>query len=93
MPDRLSTGAKVEELELVGERLHFQRVSGTGPSEGWISISLKGKELARRVAQEPPKAVASSSPTKPAHFSSSSTSTVVKRKDMGGNFTINPGIS
>lgn len=48
--DRLSTGAIVEELELVGERLHYRRIGGTGPSEGWISISLKDKVLACRVA-------------------------------------------
>eukprot|EP00413_Alexandrium_margalefii_P015244 CAMPEP_0204531418 /NCGR_PEP_ID=MMETSP0661-20131031/11158_1 /ASSEMBLY_ACC=CAM_ASM_000606 /TAXON_ID=109239 /ORGANISM="Alexandrium margalefi, Strain AMGDE01CS-322" /LENGTH=106 /DNA_ID=CAMNT_0051537571 /DNA_START=64 /DNA_END=380 /DNA_ORIENTATION=+ len=46
--DRLSTGATVEELELVGERLHYKLVegTGTGPEEGWISIKVSGKELA-----------------------------------------------
>jgi len=46
--DRLSTGATVEELELVGERLHYKLVegTGTGPAEGWISIKVSGKELA-----------------------------------------------
>eukprot|EP00408_Alexandrium_pacificum_P018815 CAMPEP_0171196350 /NCGR_PEP_ID=MMETSP0790-20130122/21858_1 /TAXON_ID=2925 /ORGANISM="Alexandrium catenella, Strain OF101" /LENGTH=70 /DNA_ID=CAMNT_0011661573 /DNA_START=78 /DNA_END=286 /DNA_ORIENTATION=+ len=41
-PERLSTGALVEELELKGERLHFKRITGTGPEEGWISIKLPG---------------------------------------------------
>jgi len=44
--DRLSTGAVVEELELVGERLHYKLLDGTGPEEGWISIKVSGKELA-----------------------------------------------
>eukprot|EP00931_Biecheleriopsis_adriatica_P078494 TRINITY_DN51956_c0_g1_i1.p1 TRINITY_DN51956_c0_g1~~TRINITY_DN51956_c0_g1_i1.p1 ORF type:complete len:490 (-),score=164.62 TRINITY_DN51956_c0_g1_i1:84-1553(-) len=46
---RLSTGALVEELELVGERLKYRRLAGSGPDEGWISISLKDKVLACRV--------------------------------------------
>lgn len=47
---RLSTGAIVEELQLVGERLRYRRLSGTGPDEGWISISLKDKVLACRLS-------------------------------------------
>jgi len=54
-PERLSTGAIVEELELKGERLHFKRLSGTGPEEGWISIKLPGKDLAVRTDKTPPK--------------------------------------
>mmetsp|Transcript_47712 Transcript_47712/g.102216 ORF Transcript_47712/g.102216 Transcript_47712/m.102216 type:complete len:393 (+) Transcript_47712:86-1264(+) len=49
LPDRLSTGAIVEELELAGERLHYSRVSGTGPSTGWVSIKLKEKALLQPV--------------------------------------------
>jgi len=51
--ERLSTGALVEELELKGERLHFKRVTGTGPEEGWISIKLPGKDLAVRTTKKP----------------------------------------
>ncbi|CAJ1372450.1 unnamed protein product [Effrenium voratum] len=54
---RLSTGAIVQELELVGERLRFRRVSGTGPEEGWISISLKDKVLACRISSSEPQDV------------------------------------
>lgn len=43
--DRLSTGAIVEELELIGERLHYKLLSGTGPAEGWVSTKLKDKDL------------------------------------------------
>lgn len=46
LPDRLTTGAEVEELELAGERLHFRRRTGSGPDEGWISIKASGKALA-----------------------------------------------
>lgn len=50
-PDRLSTGAVVEHLSLDGARLHYRRVTGTGPEEGWISTRLEGpngKELAKK---------------------------------------------
>ena len=43
LPERLSTGAVVEELQLVGERLQYQLRSGEGPKTGWVSISLKDK--------------------------------------------------
>lgn len=45
LPGRLAAGAIVEEVELVGERLHFKRLSGSGPSGGWISCRLKGRDL------------------------------------------------
>uniref|UniRef100_A0A7S2FSA5 Uncharacterized protein n=1 Tax=Alexandrium andersonii TaxID=327968 RepID=A0A7S2FSA5_9DINO len=47
--ERLSTGAILEEIELEKERLHFKRLTGTGPPEGWISIKLPGRELASRI--------------------------------------------
>mmetsp|Transcript_92368 Transcript_92368/g.287562 ORF Transcript_92368/g.287562 Transcript_92368/m.287562 type:complete len:389 (-) Transcript_92368:120-1286(-) len=43
--ERLSTGATIEEIELIGERLHYKLVDGTGPAEGWVSIKIPGKEL------------------------------------------------
>lgn len=42
---RLATGALVEELQLVGERLQYSKVSGEGPDSGWVSTFLKGKQL------------------------------------------------
>mmetsp|Transcript_75187 Transcript_75187/g.220411 ORF Transcript_75187/g.220411 Transcript_75187/m.220411 type:complete len:486 (+) Transcript_75187:81-1538(+) len=48
VPSRLSTGAIVEELDLVGERLNYHRLSGTGPDEGWVSICFKDKPLLQR---------------------------------------------
>lgn len=46
---RLSTGAKVKELSLIGERLRYELVSGTGPPTGWVSVKLKDKELIMRL--------------------------------------------
>jgi len=54
--DRLSTGALIKEVELKGDRLHYSLVTGTGPSEGWISIRITGKELAVRTDKQPPGA-------------------------------------
>mmetsp|Transcript_722 Transcript_722/g.1935 ORF Transcript_722/g.1935 Transcript_722/m.1935 type:complete len:620 (-) Transcript_722:19-1878(-) len=47
-PERLSRGARVEEVELLGERLHYKLKDGRGPAEGWISVRISGKELAVR---------------------------------------------
>jgi len=50
LEERLSTGATVQEIDLCGHRLHFCRLSGTGPQEGWISLHASGVVLARRIA-------------------------------------------
>jgi len=50
---RLSTGALIEEVELVGERLHYKLLQGTGPEDGWISIKLPGKDLATKTEKKP----------------------------------------
>mmetsp|Transcript_11053 Transcript_11053/g.20068 ORF Transcript_11053/g.20068 Transcript_11053/m.20068 type:complete len:391 (+) Transcript_11053:40-1212(+) len=47
--DRLSTGAIVEQVSLVGDRLQYKLVSGTGPAEGWASVRISGKELLVKV--------------------------------------------
>eukprot|EP00931_Biecheleriopsis_adriatica_P118210 TRINITY_DN93663_c0_g1_i1.p1 TRINITY_DN93663_c0_g1~~TRINITY_DN93663_c0_g1_i1.p1 ORF type:complete len:634 (+),score=75.13 TRINITY_DN93663_c0_g1_i1:114-2015(+) len=44
-PERLSTGACMEELSLRGDRLQYRLISGTGPITGWVSTRLNGKEL------------------------------------------------
>lgn len=49
---RLATGATVEELELVGDRLHYRLLPGqssAGPATGWVSVSLKDKPLLRKL--------------------------------------------
>lgn len=50
LPQRLSCGAVVEEVEFTGKRLLFRRISGTGPDRGWISVAVNGKVLACRVS-------------------------------------------
>lgn len=44
--DRLSTAAVLEEVALIGDRLSYKLVTGTGPVTGWISIKISGKDLA-----------------------------------------------
>jgi [acyl-carrier-protein] S-malonyltransferase len=51
--ERVSTGALVQELELVGQRLHYKLVEGTGPSEGWVSLTLKDKPLVQKTDKKP----------------------------------------
>jgi len=48
---KLSMGAIIIEIEIVGDRLHYQRLKGAGPDEGWVSIKALGKELVRPVAE------------------------------------------
>ncbi|CAE7397021.1 unnamed protein product [Symbiodinium natans] len=48
-PRRLTTGALIEEVQLLAGRLHYRLLAGSGPEEGWVSIALKGKSLAQRV--------------------------------------------
>jgi len=52
-PSRLSTGATVQELSHLAERLHYRRLTGTGPDEGWISVSLDNKTLAEPLGDVP----------------------------------------
>mmetsp|Transcript_83094 Transcript_83094/g.185624 ORF Transcript_83094/g.185624 Transcript_83094/m.185624 type:complete len:533 (+) Transcript_83094:79-1677(+) len=54
--ERLSTGALVCEVELVGERLCFERLSGSGPERGWVSINLKEKTLLAKTDRRPTEA-------------------------------------
>jgi hypothetical protein len=46
--ERLGQGAEVEEVELSGHRVHYRRVSGRGPDEGWVTaVTTKGQVLLR----------------------------------------------
>jgi len=51
-PERLSTGAIVEELGVAGERLNYKLVTGTGPPEGWVTIRFESKILAERLDED-----------------------------------------
>lgn len=43
--ERLKKGSIIEEVVLDGQRLQYKMVVGSGPEEGWVSLSLKGKDL------------------------------------------------
>lgn len=45
LPERLGTGAVVQQLQLVGSRLRFRKVSGPGPESGWVSTKQKDRNL------------------------------------------------
>eukprot|EP00913_Durusdinium_trenchii_P027520 g25810.t1 len=47
---RVSTGAIVEEVARVGERLCYRLEEGSGPAKGWVSIRVSGKELVEKIA-------------------------------------------
>ena len=49
LSERLSTGALVEQIELIADRLHYCRLSGSGPDEGWVSLHMAQKELLQLV--------------------------------------------
>lgn len=42
---KLATGTTIEELEIVGNRLHYKRLVGDGPDWGWVNIIHNGKRL------------------------------------------------
>lgn len=60
---RLSTGALIRQEELVGERLKYTRLSGTGPSTGWVSLKVKDKPMV--VKSDQPDPTAPPEPEKP----------------------------
>jgi len=45
LPERLATGAIIEEVLIAGERLHYKKVSGSGPERGWVTMRLAHKDL------------------------------------------------
>ncbi|CAE7193036.1 unnamed protein product [Symbiodinium pilosum] len=47
---RVSTGAIVEEIARVGDRLCYRLEEGTGPVKGWVSIRVSGKELVEKIS-------------------------------------------
>jgi len=65
LPDRLSTGAVVKELALEDGRLHYQRVTGTGPSTGWVSLKMKERDLLVRAEDSLQASKASTVPAAP----------------------------
>lgn len=50
-PQRLATGALIQQRQLVGERMHYVLRTGEGPVEGWVSIRLKTKDLVAKTSR------------------------------------------
>eukprot|EP00413_Alexandrium_margalefii_P005217 CAMPEP_0204517288 /NCGR_PEP_ID=MMETSP0661-20131031/3591_1 /ASSEMBLY_ACC=CAM_ASM_000606 /TAXON_ID=109239 /ORGANISM="Alexandrium margalefi, Strain AMGDE01CS-322" /LENGTH=164 /DNA_ID=CAMNT_0051522683 /DNA_START=107 /DNA_END=601 /DNA_ORIENTATION=- len=50
---RLPAGARLEEVAVVGERLHFKRLSGGGPEFGWVTTTNRGRDLVVREGATP----------------------------------------
>lgn len=46
---RLATGSVVRQLELQGDRMRYEKMTGGGPAAGWVSIRLKDKDLLVKV--------------------------------------------
>ncbi|CAJ1368214.1 unnamed protein product [Effrenium voratum] len=63
---RLSTGALIRQEELVGERLRYTRLSGSGPLTGWVSLKVKDKPMVAKTDRTPPAEPAPAAPAAPA---------------------------
>lgn len=50
---RLTRGALIRALRVLGNRLLFRLISGSGPEEGWVSIMVKGTPLLVRKHHAP----------------------------------------
>ncbi|CAK9006929.1 unnamed protein product, partial [Durusdinium trenchii] len=48
LAERLSFGAVLLEMDMVGERLQFKKLQGEGPESGWVTIKVKEKVLVQR---------------------------------------------
>eukprot|EP00439_Symbiodinium_sp_Y106_P072674 s402_g13.t1 len=53
--ERLALGAKVRQLQLLKGRLEYRLEEGKGPSSGWVSVALAGKELLVRAEEAAPE--------------------------------------
>jgi len=61
--ERLSTGALVEQVSLVKDRLHYRLLAGTGPQSGWVATKIKVNGEDRTMAR---RAVPGEAPDLPA---------------------------
>jgi len=46
---RLMMGARIQEIERCGDRVHFEKKDGQGPKTGWVSTAVNGRSLLERV--------------------------------------------
>mmetsp|Transcript_56029 Transcript_56029/g.126427 ORF Transcript_56029/g.126427 Transcript_56029/m.126427 type:complete len:223 (+) Transcript_56029:48-716(+) len=48
---RLKHGSTAEQIELVGDRLHYRRIRGDGPDFGWVSVHFRGQTLLTKLGR------------------------------------------
>jgi len=46
---RLAIGAIVRQIDRIGDRLHYLKINGHGPDQGWVSTKAKGKNLVEQL--------------------------------------------
>lgn len=54
MDERLAKGAIVEQVELIGDRLHYNNKkvgTGSGPIEGWVAVKIKSSVLMEKTGE------------------------------------------
>lgn len=55
LPERLATGALIEQLQLEGERLRYRKLWGAGPATGWVSCKASSKQIVRPTSKHVPE--------------------------------------
>jgi len=50
--DRLATGSLVRVAACEAGRIHYELVRGTGPTKGWVSLSVGGKALLQKLQED-----------------------------------------
>mmetsp|Transcript_9260 Transcript_9260/g.25974 ORF Transcript_9260/g.25974 Transcript_9260/m.25974 type:complete len:104 (-) Transcript_9260:384-695(-) len=48
-PVRLGIGTIVEEVQRIGDKIQFKKVSGDGPKAGWVGINIRGQVVLEQV--------------------------------------------
>lgn len=56
-PVFLAIGSIIEELELIGERLYYEKIAGEGPNFGWVSIMTHGVMLLQPMSEDKVKEI------------------------------------
>lgn len=83
--ERLSRGAIVEELALVGDRLNYQLITGSGPVTGWVSLKAGGHNLVvRKGAQAVPAKKAAAKSGKQDSIAGVPLALAALEEDLGG---------
>eukprot|EP00747_Dinoflagellata_sp_TGD_P168415 gnl/TRDRNA2_/TRDRNA2_194729_c0_seq1.p1 gnl/TRDRNA2_/TRDRNA2_194729_c0~~gnl/TRDRNA2_/TRDRNA2_194729_c0_seq1.p1 ORF type:complete len:159 (+),score=12.96 gnl/TRDRNA2_/TRDRNA2_194729_c0_seq1:69-545(+) len=45
---RLAGGSRIEQLDIVGNRMSYRRIDGEGPKSGWVTIMFRGVQTMRQ---------------------------------------------